>query len=581
MEKRYSRKQTRSNEEVSRASCQGESMKLRAYQTEAVSAVQSAWRNGNLDTLLVAATGAGKTQMFLSILMSELSANPEARALVIAHRQELIDQPIERIQQMDSEWLNVPGSLRPRVGIMMGDRNDYDRQLTIATVQTLANKKRRDMLLGAGKITHLVIDECHHATAPTYMSLYAELKAANPELKHLGVTATPMRADGDGLSKVYKHVSSKITIATLVKAGYLVQPRWLGISTGISIDGVHSRAGDYVQSELAAKFDTPEGRAIILEAYQQYGSGRRAIAFTASVVGAHQLAAAFNGAGISAIAVDGTTPKDERKTIMAAFRRGEYTILANCQVATEGFDAPGTSCILMCRPTRSDSLYIQCMGRGLRPAMGVASEGEDCLILDFLPKGTRDIVMAGDVLGLPKEVTRAVKNEDKEPGEVQAGFTFDGDTFNSSGTPMEIIARELLYLEHSPFTWFRRDGLLTLGLGKSSDGVDRILAISGDQLIGLWRRDGQYDYQCKAIACDDPYSKAQELAERNANILNKKDMAWHYQTATEGQTKYLKRLAGGLIKPAELSVMNKRLAADLITHFQVYRAIERYSEVEV
>src|SRR5690349_18021991 len=118
----------------------------------------------------------------------------------------------------------------------------------------------------------------------------------------------------------------------------------------------------------------------------------------------------------------------------------------------------------MCRPTRSDSLYIQCMGRGLRPALGMAPPGEDCLILDFIPEDARDIVMAGDVLGLPKEVTRAVRDEnrDAEPGEVQAGFTFDGETFDAGGTPMEIIARELNYLDQSPYIWHRRQGLLTL-----------------------------------------------------------------------------------------------------------------------
>lgn len=555
-------------------------MQLRSYQQLAIAAVTGAWQQGQLNALLVAATGAGKTQMFLRILMDALDANPNARALVVAHRQELIDQPRERIGQMDAAWLLAGALDRPRVGVMMGDSNDCDRPLTIATIQTLASAKRRASLLAHGPITHLVIDECHHATAPTYLKLYEELRAANPYMAHLGVTATPLRADGDGLSRVYEAVAAKITIADLVRDGYLVQPRWLGIATGISLDGVHSRGGDYVQSELAQQFDTPQGRQIIVQAYQQYAAGRRAIAFTASVAGAHDLATAFTAVGIRAVAVDGTTPKDQRARLMQAFRRGEYTILTNCQVATEGFDAPGTNCILMCRPTKSDSLYIQCMGRGLRPALGTAQPGEDCLVLDFLPAGSRDLVMAGDVLGLPKEVTRAVRQgrADAAPGEVQAGFTFDGETFDSNGTPLEIIARELNYLEQSPYVWHRRNGLLTLGLGEGSDRVERILAIDGDVLYGLWRRrmDGQHPgpWEARVIACDDPYARAQELAEKHASAaLAAKGKAWHMRPISDGQASWLVRLARGELSRHQLEQLTQRQAAELITHYQARHAL--------
>lgn len=558
-------------------------MQLRSYQQTAIDAVRADWQRGTLNTLLVAATGAGKTQMFLRLLMDELDGG-EGRALVVAHRQELIDQPLERIGQMDRTWLMSGALERPRVGVLMAERNDTDRQLTIATVQTLASQKRRAALLARGAITHLVIDECHHATAATYLSLYNELRTVNPALKHLGVTATPVRADGDGLSRVYERVSAKITIADLVKQGYLVQPRWLGIKFGISIAGVHSRNGDFVASELADRLDTPQGHKVIVESYQRYAAGRRAIAFTASVAGAHDLADAFNVAGVPARAVDGTTPKEQRKQIMNAFRKGEFQILTNCQVATEGFDAPGTSCVLMCRPTRSDSLYIQCMGRGLRPALGMAQPGEDCLILDFIPEDARDIVMAGDVLGLPKEVTRAVKDEnaDAEPGEVQAGFTFDGETFDSHGTPLEIIARELNYLDQSPYIWHRQGGLLTLGLGAGSDNKERILVIDGATLYGIWR-DAMVrgPWVARPIECDDPYAKAQELAEKHATpALSQKGRNWHNQPASEAQKSYLYRLARGEARTLQISKLTKGAVAELITFYQARAALELYTRME-
>ena len=556
-------------------------MHLRPYQTDAVTAVQRDWQD-HTDVLGVAATGAGKTQIALTVLTDALNA-PNTRGLMISHRTELVDQPLDRIRDFRPDWLMAGALDRPRVGVVQAERDDVDRQLTFATVQSLRGR-RLERLLAHGPITHLVIDESHHATAETYLTLVEELKSANPELRHLGVTATPLRADGNGLARVYQKDSFKITIADLVKLGYLVQPRWLGISTGLSLTGVHTRNGDFAQGELATVYDTPAGRRIIVAAYQQYAAGRRGIAFTASVAGAHDLAADFRTAGVDAEAIDATTPKDRRRQLLADFRAGRLTLLCNVDVLTEGFDAPGASCVLMCRPTRSDGRYIQAMGRGLRPAMGMAQPGEDCLILDFLPEETRNIVMAGDVLGLPKATTRAVLTEerDAEPGAVQAGFTFDGETFDSNGTPLEIIGRELNYLEQSPYIWHRRDGLMTLGLGPGADAIERMLAIKDGQLWGIWRPVRRDDappviWQARPIRCDDPYGKGQELAEKHASgVLAAKGRAWQSAPASVPQLEFLRRLARGAIKRAELEQLSKGQVAQLITHFQVAQAIGRF-----
>lgn len=570
-------------------------MHLRPYQQEVIAAVKADWAAGIRETLLVMATGLGKTNVFLHLLMDVLDKDPNARAVVISHRTELVDQPLDRLRSISPEWLG--GALdRPRVGVIQAQRRDLDRQLTFATVQSLRPARIAE-LLKHGKITHLVVDEAHHATAPTYLQVRQALLDANPNLYHLGVTATPIRADGDGLAKVYQKDSARVSIADGVRWGFLTQPRWLAISTGISIDGVHTRGGDYVASELANRFDTPQGRQIVVQAYQQYGAGRRAIAFTASVDGAHALAARFRDEGVSAASVSGETPADERARILGAFRKGEIQILANCQVLTEGFDAPGTSCVLMCRPTKSDSLYLQCMGRGLRPVAGRAMEGEDCLILDFVPEDARNIVMAGDVLGIPKEQARAAREllkEETEPGEVQLGFTFDGHNFDTSGTPLEIVARQLDYLNASRWQWDRRDGWLTLGLGPGADGVDRTLAIAptdeGHTLYGLRREpvgaaeDGKprYGHWKIAFTRSGPLEALCELAERQADryavaVLARKGRDWHRRPATEGQIKYLRRLAPkGERLPGFITSGD---AASLITFYQVRQTIDRLCDV--
>lgn len=569
---------------------------LRPYQQSAIDATFAAWQQ-HQNVLGVAATGAGKTQIFLSIITSLLGDTK--RGLILAHRQELIDQPLERLRTIASEWLAAAGE-RPRIGIVMADRNECGRQLTIATVQTLASQRRLDQLLAAGPIDYLIVDETHHATAPTYMKLYQALLAANPDLKVLGVTATPQRADGDGLSKIFTTVAFKITIADLVQLGWLVKPRWLGIKTGVSLAGVKSSHGDFVQSQLAVAMDTPHGQRIIVESYQKYASGRKAIAFTVGVKGAHELADKFNQAGIRAQAIDGTTPKDERRHILGEFRAGHIQVLTNCDVLSEGFDAPGTSCILMCRPTKSDSRYVQCIGRGLRPALGKALPDEDCLILDFMPADSRNVVCAGDVLGLPKAMTEAIKKEQDEQlelGDVLAGFTFDGEHFRTDGTPLDIIARQLDYLNDSPYAWHRDGDTLTLGLGPGSDGRDRILAIlpinvEDDQydLYGLQRRpaDGtkvnyggqpvkwgpwqQRHIQSGTLA--DLGIAAQSIADKWATPLNEKSRSWRNQLASENQLAYLRKLAKGRIKMSLFDTMSKGQAALYINHYVALAALK-------
>lgn len=567
-------------------------MSLRPYQQAAIAAVRNEWSSGNRETLLVAATGAGKTQMFLELVMSALDADPAARALVVAHRRELIEQPLDRIRQMDASWLMRGPIDRPRVGMITQGHCDVDRQLTVATIQSL-NARRLGQLLNGGRITHLVIDEAHHGTADSYLRMRQTLLDANPGLYHLGVTATPLRADGDGLSRVYTSVAARITIADLVQQGWLVLPRWLAVTTKISLANIHSRSGDYVQSELASAIETESFRQIVVKAYRDLARGRRFIAFTVSVDGAHQLAARFRADGLRVEAIDGTMDIGNRAQLLAQYRRGDLDGLTNCQVLTEGFDAPGTSCILMCRPTQSDSLYIQCMGRGLRPANGIAEPGEDCVILDFVPADARNIVMAGDVLGIPKETSAAIKEiveEDVEPGSVQAGFTFDGHNFDTSGTPIEIVSRQLDYLRLSTLAWFpprgtRESGdILTVNIGADNVGTERILVIRDGELYGIGRKllgtnsngTARHDkWRVVRIECDDPYVRAEEIARVYGDPqLLRRDRGWRQALITDRQVTYLQRMARGRLTLARMRLLSRGEANQWIARFVAIDAME-------
>ncbi len=560
-------------------------MQLRSYQSDAIAAVRAAWRD-HTDVLGVAATGAGKTVIFLSLAMDLLREQPDARIVVLAHREELIHQPIERLRAIAGDWLMADGLTRPRVGLLMGDRKDYDRQLTVATVQTLGRTAHLQKLLAHGAVDYLITDEAHHAIAPAYLRVRDGMKQANPALRHLGVTATPMRGDGLALANGFTTTAFTITIADLVRQGYLVKPSWYAISTQIDLTGVKSLGGDFQQGQLAERFDTAACRALVIAAHKEYAGTRPTIAFTTSVAGAHALAADFRAAGFSAASADGGTDRDVRRQILADFRAGHYQVLVNCGLWTEGLDVPEIACIHLARPTRSDGLYIQMVGRGLRPT----PSKQDCLILDYLPADARNVAMLGDILGCPiprDELLKQFRKAEK-PGTTQIGFTFDGDSFDADGTNLQVIARELRYLDASPFVWYRRDGWLTLGCGWDREGIERVLAIKDGELWVLWRHgDAQDDGRYRATGPfqarpwphgDDAFAEGEKLAAKHSNdSLASKGRAWHARAASEGQQQWLRRLAKGAIKRDELHMLSSGEAAQLITHFQAVQAIERFS----
>lgn len=575
----------------------------RPYQEEAIAAVEAAWDAGHQDVLGVAATGAGKTNIFIWIAMRAIARNPSARIVILAHREELIAQPVERIGAIAGEWLMADCLDRPRVGKLLGEQKDYDRQITVATVQTLSYQRRAgedaegrpvfraphlEKLLAHGPIDYLITDEAHHAIAPAYLRVRDGLAAANPRLRHLGVTATPMRGDDLALANVFSTTAFTITIADLVRDGYLVKPSWYAISTHIDLSGVRTLGGDFQQQQLAERFDTPACRALVVAAHRELASDRPAIAFTTSVQGAHDLAADFRAAGFTAASADGTTDKAVRRQILADFRAGTYQVLVNCGLWTEGLDVPEIACIHLARPTKSDGLYIQMIGRGLRPTLAKS----DCLILDYLPENARNVAMLGDILGCPiprEELLRQLAKR-REPGLAQIGFTFDGDTFDAAGTDLQVVARELRYLEQSPFTWYRHGDLLTLGCGRGSDGIERILAIAGQQLWAIWREgeqqgDGTWKsvgaWVARPMPCDDPLARGEELAAKHAaRELAAKGRGWHQQAISEGQARWLAQLARGELKRADINELSRGAAANLITYYQARQAIGRFETAQ-
>lgn len=344
----------------------------RPYQTEAIEALLAGWQTSNNRLAVVLPTGAGKTVVF-SHLVTAMHQQHNGRTLVIAHREELIQQAADKIRAVAPHL---------RVGIVKAEKNEHqDADVIVASVQTLAVKKRREAITG---IDLVIVDECHHAAARSYMTVLEHFGAWRG-LPTAGFTATMTRADG-GLADVWQEVVYTLDILQMIDAGYLVDVRGKRVTVdGLNLDAVKTRAGDLQDGQLAQALDDSGAAGVVADAYQEFASDRPGVVFTPTVATAQSMADALNDVGITAATIWGDMPKDARATALEWYRTGQVQVLTNCMVLTEGFDAPWTSCAVIARPTKSAGLYCQMAGRALRLWEGK----KDALILDVMGASTR------------------------------------------------------------------------------------------------------------------------------------------------------------------------------------------------
>lgn len=343
---------------------------LRTYQVDAVDAVIRAWASGMQRPAVVAATGAGKTVVFAHLIGRWAGAHPGRRALVIAHRGELLDQAADKI------WKANPGL---SVGVVKAGRDETSADVIVASVQTLTRPGRVERIRDVGLV---VYDECHHAAADGNLSVLKRLgcfREGGPVA--VGFTATMARSDEKKLSRVWESVVSTTDILTLMKAGYLCDARPLAIEiAGLDLATVARRTGDFADGSLSDALSGSNAHDGIVKAYLEHGEGRPTGLFAPTVAFATMCRDAFRSAGVSAEIISGKTEASEREEIYEDFRSGKTRILCNCQVLTEGFDMPRMSCLIIARPTQSPVLYTQMVGRVLR----THPEKDHALILDVV-----------------------------------------------------------------------------------------------------------------------------------------------------------------------------------------------------
>lgn len=344
-------------------------MELRDYQKECLDIIDGLEPGAYL---IVCATGLGKTVIFTNI-------RRKGRMLILSHREELVRQPLKYFDCT--------------TGVEMAADTSHGEEVVSASVQSLVRRLDR---FDPEDFDIIIVDEAHHSAAETYRKI---LQYFHPRIV-LGFTATPNRSDGARLNDIYSKIIFKRDLKWGIKHNYLCNIDCKRIDIGYDLSAVHTRMGDYAPGELADAMDGTEDA--IADAYSKTARGATLI-FACNVAHAEAIAERIDGA----VAVTGKT--DRRADIIAAFTRREIPCLINCMVFTEGTDMPLVETVMIARPTQSDSLYMQMVGRGLR----LHPEKDKLLLVDCVGiTGKRRLCTAPSLLGLDiSEIPKSMKRE--------------------------------------------------------------------------------------------------------------------------------------------------------------------------
>jgi superfamily II DNA or RNA helicase len=414
---------------------------LRDYQQRAVDAILTELAL-HQSTLAVLPTGCGKTVVFSHVAQHFVKLG---RVMVLAHRAELIHQAADKIGRVTGTGPDV------EMGAMWADLNAMWRgqsDVVVSSIQTqIAGRggKGRMTRFDPADFSLVIVDEAHHAPAASYRKVLAHYMS-NPDLKVLGVTATPDRADEAALGQVFESVSFEYEIGDAITDGWLtpIEQRAV-IVEGLDFSAMRTTAGDLNGADLAAAMEYEGNLHGIAHPTYELSAGRKTLVFAASVAHAERLCEIFNRhkPGCSRF-VCGTTDEVTRKRTLRMFKAGEFQILVNVGVFTEGFDEPGIQVVAVARPTKSRALYCQMIGRGTRPLDGLvdrhataegrrdaiaASDKPAVEVLDFVGNaGRHKLVSCADVLGgkyADEVIDRARENARNADGPVDVRKALD------------------------------------------------------------------------------------------------------------------------------------------------------------
>ena len=395
-------------------------MDLRPYQLEDLEKIKDHYFQGKRRLLGVAATGLGKTKIFSSLYQA---IPRKGKMLVIVNREELIEQSKAAIELANPDL---------KVGIEQAEnRHSPDDDVVIASIQTIGGVKqneagepefnKRIKNLNPDDFHIIVADEAHRALAKSWIQALkffrvykSDEKYNDPEKLLLCLTATPNRADNKGLKEICDDIAFVRDIRWGIKNEWLCDIEAYKVNTRVDISDVKINAGDFDNRQLSNKINTPARNTLVAEKYLELAKGKKALFFTMDIAHAKDLAEELNCQGVKAEAVYSGMSRTERKAKFTAHKKGEIQALCGANIFLEGYDDPTIEVVCMVRPTKSNVLYTQAIGRGLRPfparekleAMRAAGQEPEwikpaCVVIDFVDVSSRhNLITVPTLFGL-------------------------------------------------------------------------------------------------------------------------------------------------------------------------------------
>ena len=359
-------------------------MELRPYQAEAKAAVFEQWDKGTLKTLLVLPTGCGKTIVFEKV--AEDCVRQGYRVLILAHRGELLEQAADKIKKSTNLGCATEKAEQTCLGSWF--------RITVGSVQSMQREKRLSQF-SEDYFNVIIIDEAHHCISDGYQKVLQHF----PSAKVLGVTATPDRGDMRNLGEFFESLAYEYTLPKAIREGYLSPIKAMTIPLQLDLSGVSIQSGDFKAGDIATALDPYLHQ--IADEMMKYCRDRKTVVFLPLVKTSQKFKEILNEKGFKAAEVNGESK--DRAEVLEAFDKGEYNVLCNSMLLTEGWDCPSVDCVIVLRPTKVRSLYSQMVGRGTRLCEGKSH----LLLLDFLWHTERhELCHPADLICEKKEVAR-------------------------------------------------------------------------------------------------------------------------------------------------------------------------------
>jgi ATP-dependent helicase IRC3 len=490
------------------------SLKLRPYQQDCLDAICKLHAQGANRQLVNLPTGSGKTIVFGSLI-----AQTGKRTLVLAHTTELLEQARDKILMLCPDV---------GVGLVNGQNKEFDSHVVVASIQSAMRPANLEILKSQG-FDLCIADECHHFAAETQRQILNDLGFGKGTSRLLaGFTATAFRSDEKGLGEVFDVIAYQKTIKEMISDGYLCRPNGLRIATDLDLTTVTMVDGDFQALSLARVMDTPEINGLVVNSYLKSGCHCQTICFSVTVQHATNLAKAFNASGVLAQVISGAMGCEERASVLKDYRAGRVQVLCNCQVLTEGFDAPETACIIVAKPTRSKLLYQQMIGRGLR----LWPNKRECVILDFCDRSHS--LRSSHELLLDAECETA-KDEQPEKNDVLARLP---PQLNSK-LKAAILAFDPL---GESFTWERDAKGYFLRAGGTAR-LEILTVPGGDLNRVIFMRGSETQIVADGFPFEYAFGAAEDFARTNrqAFTVSDRQAPWRDSPATEKQISYIRK----------------------------------------